>query len=71
MRSPRINARAESGVLPNKQLLTHSKVMAVNHVLALQKLATAGDSLGPVTLQGVEDFSAQPDQAADQGRTAT
>lgn len=53
---PPLNARAETGVSPNKQLLIHSNVMVLNHVLVLQKLATAGHSLGSVALLGVEDL---------------
>lgn len=56
------NARAESAAPPNKQLSIHSKVMALNHVLALQGLETAVPPLEPVTVQHVEEFSARPDQ---------
>lgn len=48
--------------LNNKQLLIHSEVMALNHVLALQKLETVVPPLKPVTVQDVEEFSARPDQ---------
>lgn len=62
MHAAPINARVESAAPPNTQLLIHSKVMALNHVLALQKLETVVPPLKPVTVQDVEEFSARPDQ---------
>lgn len=57
-----INARTESGASPNKQLLIHSKVMALERMLALQKLETIVEPLVPSSLWSIEDFSAQRDQ---------
>lgn len=57
-----INAWAESGASLNKQLLIHSKVMALKHMLALQKLETIVQPLVPSSLQSIKDFSTQCDQ---------